>query len=90
MNNNIENKNTETTEQTETLHIPSREEFHRRFGGYVYESDFSEIRNMSEIADRIVSDHKFDSYCKYCIKQTDRQKEYEDKYGKPKRKWNGK
>lgn len=80
MNNNIENKN------TETLHIPSREEFHRRFGGYVYESDFSEIRNMSEITDRIVSDQKFDSYCKYCIKQTERQKEYEDKYGKTKEK----
>ena len=90
MNNNFENKNTETTEQTETLHIPSREEFHRRFGGYVYESDFSKIRNMREVADRIVSDQKFDSYCKYCIKQTEIQKEYEDKYGKPKRKWNGK
>lgn len=90
MNTKIENQNTETTEQTETLHIPSREEFHRRFGGYIYESDFSEIRNMSEIANRIVSDQKFDSYCKYCIKQKKRQKEYEDKYGKPKRKWNGK
>ena len=90
MNNNIKNKNTETTEQTETLHIPLREEFHRRFGGYVYESDFSKIRNMREVADRIVSDQKFDSYCKYCIKQTEIQKEYEDKYGKPKGKWNGK
>ena len=90
MNNNIENKNTETTEQTETLHIPSREEFHRRFGGYVYESDFSKIRNMCEVADRIVSDQKFDSYCKYCIKQTELQKEYDDNYGKQNRKWNGK
>lgn len=90
MNTKIENQNTETTEQTETLHIPSREEFHRRFGGYVYESDFSEIRNIREVADRIVSDQKFDSYCKYCIKQKERQKEYEDKYGKSKRKWNGK
>lgn len=90
MRTKIENQNTETTEQTETLHIPSREEFHRRFGGYIYESDFSEIRNMSEVADRIVSDQKFDLYCKYCIKQKERQKEYEDKYGKPKRKWNRK
>ena len=88
MNTNIKNKNAEIADKTETLHIPSREEFHKRFGGYVYESDFSEIRNMREVAERIVSDQKFDLYCKYCVKQKQRQKEYEEKYGIPKRIWN--
>lgn len=48
----------------DTLHIPSREEFHRYFGGTIYESDFctnhpskeSNIDTGSVIADKIASD----------------------------------
>ena len=38
---------TETTENHNTLHIPSREEFHQNFGGTVYESDFNTEYNYS-------------------------------------------
>ena len=37
----------ETTENHNTLHIPSREEFHQNFGGTVYESDFNTEYNYS-------------------------------------------
>lgn len=54
---------TEKTENHNTLHIPSKEEFHRHFGGYVYVSDFNteynhSSANGSEIASRIESDYR--------------------------------
>ena len=54
---------TETTENHNTLYIPSREEFHRHYGGAVYESDFNTEYNHSsesgsQIASRIESDFR--------------------------------
>ena len=46
-----------------TLHIPSREEFHQSFGGTIYESDFNTEYNYSsstgsKYAARIMSDFR--------------------------------
>lgn len=54
---------TEKTENHNKLHIPSREEFHRHFGGIVYGSDFNTEYNHSsacgsEIASRIENDYR--------------------------------
>lgn len=54
---------TETKENHNTLHIPSREEFHQNFGGTVYESDFNTEYNYSsstgsKYAARIMSDFR--------------------------------
>lgn len=47
----------------------SRDELHRHFSGYIYLADFntnycnSDNSYGSNIAERIISDWKFDSYC---------------------------
>ena len=57
------NKTETNSENHNTLHIPSREEFHRRFGGRVYECDFNTEYNHSsstgsKYAARIISDYR--------------------------------
>lgn len=53
-----------TTRNHNTLHIPTREEFHRNFGGVIYKSDFNtdyrgkDNTNGSIIATRIESDFR--------------------------------
>lgn len=43
----------------------SRQEFHRRFGGLLYETDYSAgISYMSNMAKRIEADMEFDETCK--------------------------
>ena len=41
---------------------------HSTFGGKIYEYDFGHI-TMSDIAERIISDWKFDEKCKKSIKE---------------------
>lgn len=53
------------------LDIPSREEFHRTFGGYIYKDDFDGIY---PVADRIVSDQRFDKRCEDNIKHRKRKR----------------
>lgn len=47
--------------------MPSREELHRCYGGYLSESDFAIARgrnqNHSRIADKIAADWAFDRQC---------------------------
>lgn len=53
-----------TTRRHNTLHIPTHEEFHKNFGGIIYQSDFNtdyrgkDNTNGSTIAARIESDHR--------------------------------
>lgn len=53
-----------TTQHYNKLHIPNREEFHRKFGGTVYQSDFNtdyrgkDNEDGSHIAARIESDYR--------------------------------
>lgn len=49
------------------LKIPSREEFHRRFSGIVYKSDYDAPTSLTAIAGRIASNIKFDETCKTYI-----------------------
>ena len=48
--------------------MPSREELHMRYGGKIYESDFNIVRGKntlrSSVADKIISDWKFDEHCR--------------------------
>ena len=48
-------------------HMPSREELHRCYGGYLSESDFTTARgrnqNKSRIAEKIVADWAVDRQC---------------------------
>lgn len=55
-----------TYSQNNTLSIPTRKDFHQRFSGYIYNSDFNTKYKTypSNIASRIVSDRKFDEQCK--------------------------
>lgn len=64
-------KTTETKKFDYKRLYVSREESHSHFGGYIYFSDFNtdnimynSINHGSEIADRIISDLRFDRYCK--------------------------
>lgn len=75
---------TETKSQTEnhdTLHIPSREEFHKHYGGEItwkdFENDYDPTTDDNEfeessIAKRIVKDH-WDEYY-WILKKNDRLK----------------
>lgn len=53
-----------TTQNHNDLHIPTREEFHKNFGGVIYQSDFNtdyrgkDNANGSTIAARIESDNR--------------------------------
>lgn len=44
--------------------LPSREELHRCYGGKVYLSDFDTLKGGSPMNSRIVSDQRFDYFCK--------------------------
>lgn len=52
------------TQNYSKLHIPTREEFHRQFGGVIYQSDFNtdyrgnDNTNGSIIASRIQSEYR--------------------------------
>ena len=46
---------------------------HSTYGGKIYESDFGTYRSLKDIADRIISDQKFD---KSCRKATIQNKKY--------------
>lgn len=54
------------------LKIPSREEFHRRFSGIIYASDFDHPISLTDMASRIASNHRFDETCRqnYEFKKT--------------------
>ena len=58
--------------------IPSREELHRCYGGYLSESDFTIARgrnqNKSRIAEKIVSDWRVDERCHKNILSKEREK----------------
>lgn len=47
---------------------------HNTFGGYIYPSDFDRRSSMSEIADRIIADWKFDNECRKNIISRNRNK----------------
>lgn len=63
------------------LHIPPREEFHRTFGGMIYNNDYdinhkyNNTKSGSIITQRIVSDMKFDKECRQNAEKRDRKKE---------------
>ena len=46
------------------LKIPSREEFHKRFSGVIYPSDYDYPTSLTAMASRIASNLKFDESCK--------------------------
>lgn len=46
------------------LRIPSRQEFHKRFSGVIYQSDFNAPIPLTVMAGRIASNIKFDENCK--------------------------
>lgn len=46
------------------LRVPSREEFHRRFSGVIYLSDFDYPTSLTVMASRIASNLRFDESCK--------------------------
>ena len=56
--------------------MPSREELHRCYGGYLSESDFtiSRVRNQnkSRIAEKIAADWAFDRQCEKNIQAMER------------------
>lgn len=58
--------------------MPSREELHRCYGGYLSESDFTIARgrnqNKSRIAEKIVSDWRVDERCHKNILSKEREK----------------
>lgn len=58
--------------------MPSREELHRCYGGYLSESDFTIARgrnqNKSRIAEKIVSDWRVDEQCHKNILSKEREK----------------
>ena len=58
--------------------MPSREELHRCYGGYLSESDFTIARgrnqNKSRIAEKIVSDWRVDKRCHKNILSKEREK----------------
>lgn len=50
-------------------HIPTRKEFHQRYGGTIYVDDFNtdyagKLHRTSWVANRILSDMRFDRSCK--------------------------
>lgn len=57
----------------------TREELHRGYGGYLYESDFTTTRGCSKkrssIADKIVADWAFDRQCEKNAQNRDREVE---------------
>lgn len=46
------------------LRIPSRKEFHQRFSGVIYLSDYEYPISLTAMADRIASNLRFDETCK--------------------------
>ena len=46
------------------LRIPSRKEFHQRFSGVIYLSDYDYPTSLTAMAARIASNFKFDETCK--------------------------
>lgn len=64
----MDNKTTTLSNETIVPHIPSREEWHKRFGGSIYESDYSDRKGKnayggSKIASHIAFDFRFDEQC---------------------------
>lgn len=47
----------------------TREEFHRCYGGRLYAKDFDIYISMSEMAERIEKDFRFDESCRDSVKQ---------------------
>ncbi len=56
--------------------------YHSTFGGFIYQSDFEtdyrgkDSNNGSSIAQRIVSDLRFDEHCRKNIENRERNKKY--------------
>ncbi len=46
------------------LKIPSRKDFHRRFSGIIYLSDYDYPTSLTSMAGRIASNLRFDESCK--------------------------
>lgn len=72
------------TKTRSTLKIITREELHRSFGGYIYQSDFNndyagKNRMTSPTASRIVSDSNFDNACRKNIINRLRKEDVNDK-----------
>lgn len=70
---------TETETQNYKTTIPTREEFHKTYGGQIYKSDFNTvyenfgcIDDSSRLANRISTDRKFDMRCKTLAKNRDK------------------
>lgn len=57
---------------------PSNYADHTRFGGNVYNYDFDGYTPMSVIADRIISDRKFDDKCRKLEENNKRTKSKEN------------
>lgn len=52
------------TKTNNTLHIPTREEFHRQVSPLIDDFDFNGRTYMFDIARDIIKDHYFDERCK--------------------------
>lgn len=50
----------------------TREEFHKCYGGRIYVQDFDKYTSMSEMAERIEKDFRFDRACRGNVKQHNR------------------
>lgn len=46
------------------LRIPTREEFHQRFSGIIYLSDYDYPTSLTATANRVASNLRFDETCK--------------------------
>ena len=55
---------------------------HSTFGGLIYNYDFDGYNSMSQIADRIISDQKFDRYCETQAKLRERSQKIDRQYQK--------
>lgn len=64
------------TESSEGLSIPSREEFHRKFGGIIYEGDFSCYDPCKYIVQRILQTERWN---KQLIITSERNKRFKSK-----------
>lgn len=69
------------TNKAKNYYTSSEREFNTTFGGYVYNDDF-EYASIATIANRIITDRKFDEKCKKNIEQRNRQREYKKEMGK--------
>lgn len=65
---------------TENFYIPRSHSNHSTFGGMIYDGDFDGYTSMVTIAERILSDEKFDKYCETCARIRERSQKINKQY----------